>query len=316
LKMLWSVSIIDFMVWIVAFLATVLLDVDLGLGVAVIFAILIVVCRSQRPYTCLLGQMPGTFLYRDINIYSEAKEIPGFKIFQFDQSLFFVNAEHFRSNLYKRCVNPRNLKIKRKKRQAKLDKQLSKEMKPLQKKPKKIEIATGIFTPNIRIRTDIMELEVTVGKPDEVQEPESFSRQTPECPPDVDFHTIILDCSSWSFVDSMAVKVLTAVIGEFHGIGVEVCLANVKGGIRDMFLKTRFYETLDHSRIYASIHDAVVSSLHLESPTRTQRVSTLQREFFGLPKVSKVNFADEVAEFKEPKHKEDASLTSDDTSED
>ena len=32
-----------------------------------------------------------------------------------------------------------------------------------------------------------------------------------ECPPDCDFHTIILDCSSWGFVDSMGVKVLSSV---------------------------------------------------------------------------------------------------------
>jgi len=31
------------------------------------------------------------------------------------------------------------------------------------------------------------------------------------CPPDVDFHTIIFDCSAWSFVDSMGVKVLSGV---------------------------------------------------------------------------------------------------------
>ena len=35
-------------VWIVAFLATVLLDVDLGLLVAVIFGIITIVARSQR----------------------------------------------------------------------------------------------------------------------------------------------------------------------------------------------------------------------------------------------------------------------------
>ena len=36
------------MVWVVAFLATVLLDVDLGLMVAVGFGILTIVARSQR----------------------------------------------------------------------------------------------------------------------------------------------------------------------------------------------------------------------------------------------------------------------------
>lgn len=38
----------------------------------------------------------------------------------------------------------------------------------------------------------------------------------PRCPPSVDFHTIILDCSPWSFVDSMGVKILASVSVKLH----------------------------------------------------------------------------------------------------
>ena len=41
-------------VWVVSFLATVLLDVDLGLAVAVIYSIITVVARSQRLVVCQL----------------------------------------------------------------------------------------------------------------------------------------------------------------------------------------------------------------------------------------------------------------------
>ena len=41
-------------VWVVSFLATVLLDVDLGLAVAVIYSIITVVARSQRLVVCKL----------------------------------------------------------------------------------------------------------------------------------------------------------------------------------------------------------------------------------------------------------------------
>ena len=40
--------------WVVSFLATVLLDVDLGLAVAVIYSIITVVARSQRLVVCQL----------------------------------------------------------------------------------------------------------------------------------------------------------------------------------------------------------------------------------------------------------------------
>ncbi|GFR60242.1 sulfate transporter-like [Elysia marginata] len=69
LKNLWRISIIDFAVWLITFSATALLDVDLGLLVGVVFALLTVIIRSQRPYSCILGQVPGTDIYKDISVY-------------------------------------------------------------------------------------------------------------------------------------------------------------------------------------------------------------------------------------------------------
>ncbi|KAL4226525.1 hypothetical protein ACF0H5_014510 [Mactra antiquata] len=254
LKKLWSVSLIDFFVWIVSFLATVLLDVDLGLGTAVIFNILTVVCRSQRPYATLLGQIPGTDIYRDMNVYQEAREVVGVKIFRFEHSLFFVNTEHFKTLLYKKTTNPRTLKIAMKKREAKLEKLRKKEI-----------TVTGDNVPDVNVPSDMMEMEIDTKHGD--VKVSIIATDNIKSLPNVEFHTIIIDCSPWSFVDSMGVKVLTAVIGEYKAVGVKVILANCKGGIREMFEKTKFYDTLDHSSIYVSLHDAVIHALHLETPT-------------------------------------------------
>ncbi|XP_060593514.1 prestin-like isoform X2 [Ruditapes philippinarum] len=255
LKKLWRVSLIDFFVWIVAFVSTVLLDVDLGLGAAVVFNLITVVCRSQKPYACLLGQMPGTDIYRDMNIYQEAREIDGLKIFRFEQSLFFVNIEHFRTHLYKKTINPRTLKIAQKKREAKLEKMKKKDI-----------MIVGEVVPDVSIPADTFDMEIDSSGSVKIP-----IEQKPKTPIDVDFHTIIFDCSPWSFVDSMGVKVLTSIIGEYKAVGVKVILANCKGGIREMFEKTKFYDTLDHSNIYVSLHDAVVKALHIETPVYTSQ---------------------------------------------
>ncbi|XP_045166234.2 prestin-like isoform X2 [Mercenaria mercenaria] len=258
LKKLWRVSKIDFFVWIVAFVCTVLLDVDLGLGAAVVFNLLTVVCRSQRPYACLVGQMPGTDLYRDMNVYQEAREVPGVKIFRFEHSLFFVNTEHFRTLLYKNTINPRTLRIAQKKREAKMEKMKKKDL-----------VIVGEEVPDVTIPADAFDMEIdssgSVKIPIEMK---------PKAPLDVDFHTIIFDCSPWSFVDSMGVKVLSSVIGEYKAVGVKVILANCKAGIREMFQKTKFYDTLDHSNIYVSLHDAVIQALHLETPPLSIQADT------------------------------------------
>ncbi|XP_053378187.1 prestin-like isoform X3 [Mercenaria mercenaria] len=267
----------DFFVWIVAFLATVLLDVDLGLGAAVIFNIVTVVVRSQRPYGCVLGQMPGTDLYRDMHIYQEAKEIPGIRIFRFEHSLFFVNTEHFKTLLFKKTANPRKLKIAQRKRMTEKEKLKDK------KQDESIIIDRQDSTneaAQVQLQSKSGEVKVMV-----------VADSKPKCPQEVDFHTIILDCSPWSFVDSMGVKVLAAVICEYKSVGINVILANCKGGIRDMFEKTKFYDTVDHSNIYVSVHDAVLHALHIESPDFTDQVEDFQN---GLckekRKASKVDF--------------------------
>ena len=64
-----------------------------------------------------------------VHYYLQAKEVEGVKIYRFEYSLFFVNIEHFRSNLYKLTLNPRTLKIAQKKREKRLAKQQKSEEK-------------------------------------------------------------------------------------------------------------------------------------------------------------------------------------------
>jgi hypothetical protein len=50
----------------------------------------------------ILGQVPNSELYVNIDDYSEAKELKGIKIFQYSCALFFINRNSFKENLYKK----------------------------------------------------------------------------------------------------------------------------------------------------------------------------------------------------------------------
>ena len=54
--------------WLVTFTLVVLLGVDLGLLLGVIFALITIVVRSQSPYCTLMGRIPDTDIYRDIAV--------------------------------------------------------------------------------------------------------------------------------------------------------------------------------------------------------------------------------------------------------
>ncbi|XP_054983119.1 solute carrier family 26 member 10 isoform X4 [Sorex araneus] len=66
LPQLWRISRVDFVVWMVTWVAVVTLSVDLGLAVGVVFSMMTVVCRTQRVQCQALGWAEGTELYRPL----------------------------------------------------------------------------------------------------------------------------------------------------------------------------------------------------------------------------------------------------------
>uniref|UniRef100_A0A672L8E9 SLC26A/SulP transporter domain-containing protein n=1 Tax=Sinocyclocheilus grahami TaxID=75366 RepID=A0A672L8E9_SINGR len=112
---LWRTSKIELAIWLVSFFASVLLGLDYGLVVAMGFAILTVIYRTQCPKNALLGQIPDTGLYFDVDEYEEAEECTGIKIFQSNTSIYFANSDLYVSALKaKTGIDPAKLLAARK----------------------------------------------------------------------------------------------------------------------------------------------------------------------------------------------------------
>ncbi|NNC43785.1 MAG: solute carrier family 26 protein [Acidimicrobiia bacterium] len=76
----------------VAFFATLILGIELGIAVAVVASMLVVFARMSMPHTASLGHVPGTDSYRNIKRFPEAETQPGISIVRVDAALSFVNA--------------------------------------------------------------------------------------------------------------------------------------------------------------------------------------------------------------------------------
>ncbi|CAH2093415.1 unnamed protein product [Euphydryas editha] len=98
----WKLSKLDAVVWLVTFLTTVLINIDIGLGAGLLASVATLFCRSQKPYTCLLGRVLDTDLYLDIKRYRAAEEIPGIKIFHYCGGLNFASKNLFRATLFRK----------------------------------------------------------------------------------------------------------------------------------------------------------------------------------------------------------------------
>lgn len=116
----WRINKFDFVIWFFTFFSTVFLDIDLGLGIGVCVSLITVVFQTQfaRGYKIGFTKIDPCFV--EHKKYQDSSEIPGIKIFRFQSSLYFANAEIFRNLLYRCTVNPRKLLKGLKKREKRI----------------------------------------------------------------------------------------------------------------------------------------------------------------------------------------------------
>ncbi len=76
----------------VAFVATLVLGIELGILVAIVASMLVVFARMSMPHSAVLGHVDGTTSFRNIDRFPEAHTIDGIRIVRIDAALSFVNA--------------------------------------------------------------------------------------------------------------------------------------------------------------------------------------------------------------------------------
>ena len=98
---LWKVHKFDFGNWMLAFLGTLFLGVELGLGIAVGISLLLVIFESAYPHTAILGRLPGTTEYRNIKNYPQAERYDGIVVVRIDAPIYFANTQNIRDKVRK-----------------------------------------------------------------------------------------------------------------------------------------------------------------------------------------------------------------------
>ncbi|XP_077580466.1 prestin isoform X2 [Stigmatopora nigra] len=89
---LWKSDKYDLLVWLASLISTLVLNLDLGLAVAIGFSLLTLIYRTQSSSTVVLGHIPGTDCYRNVQLYTEAKMVPGVTIILCPNPIYFANS--------------------------------------------------------------------------------------------------------------------------------------------------------------------------------------------------------------------------------
>ncbi|KAM9506353.1 solute carrier family 26 member 6 isoform 4-T4 [Salvelinus alpinus] len=82
---------------------------------------------------------------------------------------------------------------------------------------------------------------------------------------DNDTHTIILDLSTASFVDTVTVMMLNNIFRDYREIDIDIYLAGCQVCVVEQLSRASFFsESIPKSRLFTTVHDAVLHSLRLQ----------------------------------------------------
>ncbi|KAL1832820.1 hypothetical protein ACET3Z_002471 [Daucus carota] len=96
---LWNIDKYDFVVCMGAYLGVVFGSVEIGLVVAVMLSVLRVLLFITRPKTVVLGNIPDSRIYRSVDQYPNANNVPGILILEIDAPIYFANSNYLRERI-------------------------------------------------------------------------------------------------------------------------------------------------------------------------------------------------------------------------
>ncbi|KAI4357643.1 hypothetical protein L6164_001579 [Bauhinia variegata] len=96
---IWKIDKYDFITTLAAFFGVIFISVQTGLAIAVGLAIFKILLQVTRPKTVMLGNMPGTDIYRDLHHYKEATRVPGFLILSIEAPINFANINYLNERI-------------------------------------------------------------------------------------------------------------------------------------------------------------------------------------------------------------------------
>uniref|UniRef100_A0A671EI32 Solute carrier family 26 member 6 n=1 Tax=Rhinolophus ferrumequinum TaxID=59479 RepID=A0A671EI32_RHIFE len=274
---LWKANRVDLLIWLVTFVATVLLNLDLGLAVAVVFSLLLLVVRMQLPHYSVLGQVPDTDIYRDVAEFSEAREVPGVKVFRSSATMCFANAELYSDALKQRCgVDVDHLISQKKKLLRKQElklKRMQKEKLQKQTAASKCTSASNVNTSDGDIESNNVEgSKAKASAESKLEDTAAHGQEDGKAPdlltlkalglPQPGFHSLVLDLGALSFVDTVCLKSLKNIFRDFQEIEVEVYMAACHTPVVAQLEAGQFFDaSITKQRLFASVHDAVIFAL-------------------------------------------------------
>ncbi|XP_048231840.1 probable sulfate transporter 4.2 isoform X2 [Ricinus communis] len=89
----------DFLLWTITSTTTLFLGIEIGVLVGVGVSLAFVIHESANPHIAVLGRLPGTTVYRNVQQYPEAYTYNGIVIVRIDAPIYFANISYIKDRL-------------------------------------------------------------------------------------------------------------------------------------------------------------------------------------------------------------------------
>ncbi|KAM7516792.1 hypothetical protein LguiA_006375 [Lonicera macranthoides] len=97
--LIWKIDKFDFVACMGAFFGVVFASVEKGLLIAVSISFSKILLQVTRPRTAILGRIPRTSVYRNIQQYPDASRAPGILIVRVDSAIYFSNSNYIKERI-------------------------------------------------------------------------------------------------------------------------------------------------------------------------------------------------------------------------
>lgn len=217
--------------WLSGFLGVICLDVDIGLYVGLVYSLLVLIYRSSRPSSYLLGSINKTDVYVPLKNYGSAEEMDKIKIYQFCGPLHFSSIEYFRKDIIKKTQVSVSAIISERKK-------LNKKTSEKQSNARKVDNGKADDL-NSSSRTSVNKITLEAGLPTH----------------------IIIDCSMFAYIDTSGMSMLKKTVQQYESIGITTYLANCASHVLQMLERDNFFVDVPPHHVYISVHDAVLHAI-------------------------------------------------------
>ncbi|EMP41816.1 Solute carrier family 26 member 10 [Chelonia mydas] len=229
---LWRISRIDFAVWVVTWLAVVVLNVDVGLAVGVVFSMMTVIYRTQRAECMVLGKAANTEIYRPVQRYSKCFEIPGVTIVAYHSPIYYGNCRFFREALSQQLGLSRPRGSQGEKAVWSLE------------SGAKMSISTVVRGP--AVIWGGVEGQLSPGVWEQGRAGTTGRAQA-----------AILDCSGIAFVDSAGARLLIQMCVGCQKAGIRMNLAACNGEVLETLTSSGLGQHLSPQQVFVTVQDAI-----------------------------------------------------------